>query len=68
MPKRLRDRGHVVFLHCVAAQSRTLTVAARYGVLLGKSVGDALARVVEVLPTRSPNPRLVYGLRRLGES
>ena len=66
--KRLRDQRHVVFLHSVAAQSQTPTVAARHGVLLGESVGDALARVVEMLPTRSPSPLLLQGLRRLGES
>ncbi|QIX27939.1 ADP-ribosylglycohydrolase family protein [Nocardioides sp. JQ2195] len=64
--KRLRDEGHVVLLHCVAAQSRTPTVAARYGVLLGASVDDALKQVVAVLPTMGPKAALVDGLRQLG--
>ena len=33
---RLRDEGRTVLLHCVAAHSRTPTVAARYAVLRGR--------------------------------
>lgn len=51
----LRDEGHVVLLHCVAAQSRTPTVAARYAQLLGVNGEGAMAHVVAALPDASPN-------------
>ena len=61
----LRDRGEIVLLHCVAAQSRTPTVAARYGVLRGVPTGAALAAVCDVLPSAAPKTALVAALRRL---
>lgn len=48
---RLRDEGHVVFLHCVAAHSRTPTVAAAYSALhLGIDCIEAHEQIREVLP------------------
>lgn len=63
--KTLRDEGHTVLLHCVAAQSRTPTVAARYGMLLGQDVNEALADVVAALPEARPNRALLDGLNEL---
>lgn len=62
---RLRDEGKVVFLHCVAAYSRTPTVAVAYAMLRGASMCDALDDVLAVLPTSSPNPGFVDALVRL---
>lgn len=62
---RLREEGRGVFLHCVAAQSRTPTVAARVAVLLGHDLDEALAAVTAVLPDARPQPFLVSSLRRL---
>ncbi|MFW6597116.1 ADP-ribosylglycohydrolase family protein [Propionibacteriaceae bacterium Y2011] len=62
----LRDEGHVVLLHCVAAQSRTPTVAARYGVLLGTDVETAITDVVAALPKANPQPDLAAAVRSLG--
>lgn len=62
----LRDEGRRVLLHCVHGQSRTPTVAARYAVLRGRAVGQALAEVAAVLPGVRPNPALHRALYRLG--
>lgn len=51
----LRDEGHVVLLHCVAAQSRTPTVAAAYAMLGGADVDSAIEGVVSALPAAAPN-------------
>lgn len=48
----LRQEGHVVLLHCVAALSRTPTVAARYGALLGRSSDSRCERCVRCCPRR----------------
>jgi protein-tyrosine phosphatase len=56
-----------VLLHCAAAHSRTPTVAARYGVLLGIPVQRSIDEVCAVLPEAHPNQALVAALRRLGE-
>ncbi len=61
----LRRQGEVVVLHCVAAQSRTPTVAARYSAVLGREIPSALQEVVAVLPSAAPNAVLVAGLNRL---
>jgi ADP-ribosyl-[dinitrogen reductase] hydrolase len=62
----LRDEGRRVLLHCVHGRSRTPTVAARYAVLRGMEVADALAGVVAVLPGARTNPTLRRALHRLG--
>jgi ADP-ribosylglycohydrolase/protein-tyrosine phosphatase len=63
---RLRDAGETVLLHCVAAQSRTPTVGARYAVLRGVEVETALSQVCAALPSAHPNAALVAALRALG--
>ncbi|MDX6241047.1 MAG: ADP-ribosyl-[dinitrogen reductase] hydrolase [Kribbellaceae bacterium] len=64
---RFRGEGETVLLHCAAAHSRTPTVAARYGVLLGIPVQRSIDEVCAVLPEAHPNQALVAALRRLGE-
>ncbi|WP_148571882.1 ADP-ribosylglycohydrolase family protein [Nocardioides caldifontis] len=62
----LRDEGHTVLLHCVAGQSRTPTVAARYSMLrAGVSADEALDKVCAALPDPRPNEVLVRALRKL---
>jgi protein-tyrosine phosphatase len=61
-----RDAGKTVFVHCVAAESRTPTVAAAYlAEWLGISVSAAMQRVREVPPTASPDRGFVDVLNRL---
>jgi protein-tyrosine phosphatase len=62
---RLRDQGRTVLLHCVAAQSRTPSVAVRYSMLRGVPFADAMSDVRRALPGCSPNPCLVAALRDL---
>ncbi len=65
---RLRDAGHRVYLHCVAGQSRTPTVAARVAVLDGVPLERALREVTAVLPGARPQGWLLDSLRRLDAS
>ncbi|WP_062516816.1 ADP-ribosylglycohydrolase family protein [Demequina gelatinilytica] len=52
----LRANGKRVYLHCVAAQSRTPTVAALYATRhLGVEPERALAEVMAALPAANPN-------------
>lgn len=62
----LRNQGRTVFVHCVAAQSRTPTIAALYGARL-RSIGvdEALADVCAALPDAAPNPDFRAALRRV---
>lgn len=62
---RLRDAGHGVFLHCVAGQSRTPTVAARVAVLDGVPLERALPEVTAALPGARPQRWLLDSLSRL---
>lgn len=64
----LRDEGKRVVLHCVAAQSRTPTVAVAYAMLRGVSLGEALPVVCGALPAAHPNPGFVAALNRLDRS
>jgi ADP-ribosylglycohydrolase len=64
---RLRDEGRTVLLHCVAAHSRTPTVAARYAVLRGRPPDLALRDVVAALPNARPNPSFRLALDRLAD-
>jgi ADP-ribosyl-[dinitrogen reductase] hydrolase len=66
--KTLRAEGETVLLHCVAAHSRTPTVAARYAVLLGQPLSTAVQDVCSDLPHAQPNPALLAALHRLGEA
>ncbi len=59
-------RGATVFLHCVAAQSRTPTVAALYGARLRNiSADEALREITAVLPRAYPNSAFRAALQRL---
>ncbi|MFZ4079381.1 MAG: ADP-ribosylglycohydrolase family protein [Microbacteriaceae bacterium] len=65
---RLRSEGHVVFLHCVAAHSRTPTIAAAYSARhLGRDCMTAHEEVRAVLPQHSAwrNPDFIALLERL---
>ena len=62
---RLRDEGRTVLLHCVAAQSRTPSVAVRYSMLRGVPFGEAMADVRRALPECSPNRDFVEALRAM---
>lgn len=62
---RLRDEGRTVLLHCVAAQSRTPSVAVRYSMLRGVPFDEALADVRRALPGCSPKAHFVAALREL---
>ena len=64
--EQLRNEGHTVLLHCVAAQSRTPTVAALYGARRqGTSGLLALQDVTEVLPDAWPNSEFLEAIKRL---
>ena len=61
-----RAEGKTVLLHCVAAQSRTPSVAALYAALhRGVPVGQALRDVVAALPAAHPKPFLREALSRV---
>ena len=60
----LRAEGRRVLLHCVAAQSRTPSVAAHYAVRhLGVAPDRALREVCAALPAARPNPVLADVVR-----
>ncbi len=62
----MRSEGRTVLVHCVAAQSRTPTVAAAYAVRhLGVDPGVALAEVCAALPDPSPNAAFVAAVHRM---
>ena len=64
--EQLRGEGATVFLHGLAAHSRTPAVAALYGARrAGIDVDEALAEVCAVLPNADPNRELRAALRRL---
>ncbi|WP_207346087.1 ADP-ribosylglycohydrolase family protein [Arthrobacter sp. E3] len=60
---QFRAEGHTVYLHCVQAESRTPTVAALYGALLGGSALESLDRVSRELPNPHPNAAFMEVLR-----
>lgn len=61
----LRDQGHVVLLHCVAAQSRTPAVAIAYAMLRGVDATEASEAVCAALPAARPNAGFLAALKRL---
>ena len=63
----LRDEGHEVLLHCVAAQSRTPTVGIAYSLLRGIPHEQAYREVVDALPAACPNPGFRQALVRLAD-
>ena len=64
--EQLRNEGRTVLVHCVAAQSRTPTVAALYGAhRQGISGEAALREVTSVLPDAYPNSDFRRALQKL---
>ena len=64
--EQLRNEGRTVLVHCVAAQSRTPTVAALYGAQKQGISGEAALReVTSVLPDAYPNSDFRRALQRL---
>lgn len=63
---RLRDDGRSVLLHCVAAQSRTPSVAIRYSMVRGVPFEQAYADVRRALPGSSPRRHFIEALKALG--
>lgn len=61
----LRAAGRTVLVHCVAAQSRTPTIAALHAAGLGIPGAQALADLRAVLPGAEPNPTFRAALARL---
>jgi len=62
----LRTEGKTVLVHCVAAQSRTPTVAAAYAIRhLGVDATTALAQVCAALPSAQPNPAFRAAVTRM---
>lgn len=61
----LRDEGHHVLVHCVAAQSRTPTVGVAYAMLRGVNRVAALDTVCDALPAAHPNAGFRAALKRL---
>ena len=64
----LRGEGKTVLLHCVAAHSRTPTVAIVYAMLRGVPLEEALPAVCAVLPSAYPNAGFRKALKRLAEA
>ena len=64
--EQLRGEGRTVLVHCVAAQSRTPTVAALYGARKQGISGEAALReVTSVLPDAYPNSDFHRAVKRL---
>lgn len=61
----LRDEGHQVLLHCVAAQSRTPAVAIAYARLRGVPAEEARAGVQAALPGSAPNVAFLAALGKV---
>jgi ADP-ribosyl-[dinitrogen reductase] hydrolase len=61
----LREEGHVVLLHCVAAQSRTPTVAIAYAMQRGVPRREATDAVLAALPGAHPNRGFREALKRM---
>jgi ADP-ribosylglycohydrolase len=69
---QLRHEGHRVLIHCVNAESRSPSLAVRYGVLRGRQVDVARAEVKAALDAwrgvYDPNPLLWKAVGDLGEN
>ncbi|WP_449372003.1 ADP-ribosylglycohydrolase family protein [Arthrobacter psychrolactophilus] len=65
---QFRQEGRMVYLHCVQAESRTPTVAALYGSLLGGAAMDSLGKVSRALPNAHPNSAFMNVLSRHNEN
>ncbi|WP_354587349.1 ADP-ribosylglycohydrolase family protein [Janibacter sp. UYMM211] len=64
----LRDEGHEVLVHCVAAQSRTPTVGIAYAMLRGVDYETASKGVCGALPSARPNAGFTQALQLLEEA
>lgn len=62
---RLRASGKQVYLHCVAAHSRTPTVATRVAMLAGHPLEESLDAVTRALPNAQPRGFLIEALEEL---
>ena len=63
--EHLRAKGHVVFVHCVHAHSRTPTIGALYAMRrTGASPAAAIAAMVRALPGADPNGAFRFALDR----
>jgi ADP-ribosyl-[dinitrogen reductase] hydrolase len=69
---QLRHEGRRVLIHCVNAESRSPSVAARYGVLRGGTADESRREVQAALDAwrgpRDPTPRLWEAVGDLGEN
>jgi hypothetical protein len=63
----LRDEGKTVLLHCVAAHSRTPTVAIVYAMLRGIPLDEASRTICASLPAARPNLGFQKALKRLAD-
>lgn len=63
----LREEGKRVLLHCVAAHSRTPTVAIVYAMLRGVPLEEAMRTICAALPAARPNPGFQKALKRLAD-
>lgn len=63
----LREEGHQVLVHCVAAQSRTPAVGIAYALLRGVELDEATRSVCGVLPQAAPNRGFLAALHRLSK-
>lgn len=61
----LREEGHVVLVHCVAAHSRTPAVGIAYALRLGQSLGESCRALQRALPTSRPNSTFAKCLSRM---
>ncbi len=61
----LRTEGRAVLVHCVAAQSRTPTLAALHATALGIPPTQALAEITAALPDAHPNRAFRDAVQRL---
>jgi ADP-ribosyl-[dinitrogen reductase] hydrolase len=64
----LRVEGKTVLLHCVAAHSRTPTVAIAYAMLRGVPMNEAMPAICSALPAAHPNAGFREALNRLQET
>jgi ADP-ribosylglycohydrolase len=64
----LREEGHDVLVHCVAAQSRTPAVGIAYAMLRGIDHEAACESVLDALPAAHLNPGFRAALNRLHEA
>jgi ADP-ribosylglycohydrolase len=64
----LRQAGHTVLLHCVAAQQRTPSIALTYSTLLGHDVDVSRRLLLESLPSARGSGRVWRAASEVGDS